>query len=238
MRNPFQRFRQTGLPPWKKPASSPVHGSPLEASKENAAPAFPVLPTNVFKDFVEAVLRRKHPVILDIGTLTGSNVEYFFNSGVKVHVEDFLGAYRSGKYWSLEEGQSRFDESAFLRENLNYPEDYFDGLIVWDILNFVDPKVARAVVQRISLMMKPGSLVVAFFHTHKSPGPVPAVKYRLIDDHNLEYRPLGFDLEFQKVYQTRDVTQLFKGHQGVKFYLLKHNVLEVLLKKEQALENL
>jgi hypothetical protein len=38
-------------------------------------------------------------------------------------------------------------------------------------------------------------------------------------------------MEVRKAYQTRDVTQLFSGYQSQKFYLLKHNMLEVMLKK-------
>ena len=47
----------------------------------------------------------------------------------------------------------------------------------------------------------------------------------------MEYIPLDRMMEIKKVYQTRDVTQLFTEFNSQKFYLLKHQVLEVLLRK-------
>jgi len=176
--------------------------------------------------------RKDRPVILDLGALIGSNVEYFFNLGVKVHVEDLVGSYQNHRYWNLVEGQMLFDEPRFLEENLMYPASTFDGVIVWDLLNFIEPKFARSFVQRITLMTKLGGGVLAFVHTQNPQGPTPINKYRLVDDSSLEYIPSEASLEFKKTYQTRDITQLFVDYPGMKFHLLKHNILEVLLKKE------
>ena len=232
MKNPFERLQKTGLISRKKPESPPTKGEALIISKASAKPAYPVFPSNIFKDFLEALSRKQRPVLLDLGVLIGSNVEYFFNLGAKVHIEDLLNAYRSPKYWTVEEGQPLFAESVFLKENLNYPEGYLDGIICWDLLNYVDPKFARRLVQKITPILKPGGSVLAFFHTQKQPEPAPGYKYRVLDDQSLKYLPLGVNLELLKLYQTRDITQLFTGYQGLKFCLLKHNILEVLLKRE------
>jgi hypothetical protein len=56
-------------------------------------------------------------------------------------------------------------------------------------------------------------------------------KYRISSESFLEYIPLDRMMEIKKVYQTRDVTQLFTEFNSQKFYLLKHQVLEVLLRK-------
>jgi hypothetical protein len=232
MKNLFERFQKTGLSSWKKPESPPSERETPVISKASAKPVYPVFPTNIFKDFLDVLSRKQRPVILDLGVLIGSNVEYFFNLGAKVHVEDLLSAYRSPKYWTVIEGQTLFDESAFLEENLDYPEGYLDGTICWDLLNYVEPKFARSLVHRITSIIKPGGYVLAFFHTQKHQGPAPGYKYRVLDDHNLEYLPLGVNLELVKLYQTRDITQLFSGYLGSKFCLLKHNILEVLLRRE------
>ena len=232
MKNPFERFRQGVQSPSKAPASGPSEGKTPEIDRLSPRPAFPILPSKVFRDFVEILSRKERPVILDIGALIGSNVEYFFNLGVKVHVEDLLGAYQNQRYWHIVEGQSTFDEPRFLEENLDYPESYFDGLIFWDLLNFIEPKFIKSFVQRITPMIKTGGYILAFVHTQNPLGPAPVNKYRLLDDCTLEYIPAGVSLEIKKTYQTRDITQVFVGCQGLKYYLLKHNILEVLLKKD------
>ncbi len=232
MKNLFDRFRQTGQASSKAPVASPSRGRAPEIDRAGSRPANPIFPTKVFREFLEILSRKDRPVILDLGALIGSNVEYFFNLGVKVHVEDLVGSYQNHRYWNLVEGQMLFDEPRFLKENLDYPEGTFDGVIIWDLLNFIDPKFARSFVQRITLMTKLGGCVLAFVHTQNPPGLTPIRKYRLVEDCSLEYIPSGVFLEFKKTYQTRDITQLFVDYPGMKFHLLKHNILEVLLKKE------
>ena len=232
MKNLFERFRQTG----QTPPHSSVAGPPRVRAPENdrvaSESANPVFPSKVLRDFLEVLSRKDRPVILDVGALIGSNVEYFFNLGVKVHVEDLLRAYQNHRYWNLVEGQRVFNEPQFLEENLDYPAGTFDGLIIWDLLNFIEPKFARSMSQKIALVTKSGGCILAFVHTQNPVGLTPISKYRLVDDCSLEHIPSGVSLEFRKTYQTRDITQLFVGYQATKFYLLKHNILEVLLRKE------
>jgi len=234
MKNFFDRFRHLGHAPSRSPVASPSRGQPPEIDRTASRSTNPVFPSKVFRDFLEMLSRKDRPVILDTGPLIGSNVEYFFNLGVKVHVEDVVGAYQNPRYWNLVEGQRLFDEIRFLEENLDYEEGTFDGLIIWDLLNFIEPKFARSFAQKIALVTKPGACILAFVHTQNPPPPglIPIKKYRLVEHCSLEYIPSGVTLEFKKTYQTRDITQLFVGYQATKFYLLKHNILEVLLKKE------
>ena len=232
MKNLFDRFRQTGQAPLKAPVGTPSHGGVPEIERTASRPANPIFPTKVFREFLEILSRKDRPVILDVGALIGSNVEYFFNLGMKVHVEDLVGAYQNHRYWNLVEGQRLFDEPRFLQENLDYTEGIFDGVIIWDLLNFIEPKFAKSLVQRITLTTRPGGCILAFVHTQNPSGLTPIRKYRLIDDCSLEYIPSGVTLEFKKTYQTRDITQLFVDYPGMKFHLLKHNILEVFLKKD------
>jgi hypothetical protein len=123
------------------------------------------------------------------------------------------------------------NEQQFFGENFAYADQFFDGLICWDFLSYLEPKFARIFVERISAKMKADSLVLGFFRTQKSAGPTTLHKYRISSESFLEYIPLDRMVEIKKVYQTRDVTQLFTEFSSQKFYLLKHQVLEVLLRK-------
>ncbi|MFN8007267.1 MAG: hypothetical protein U0V70_09640 [Terriglobia bacterium] len=195
-------------------------------------PLLPTYPTQVLKDFIKGISTMSNPRILDMGPAVGSNLEFFLNLGVKVYVEDFVTAYLNPKYSLVVDEKITLDENGFFQENFNYEIQSLDGLICWDYLCFIDPRFASAFVERISSMMKTGGLVMAFFHTHalKSPGAIH--KYRIHNETALEYIPTEHKAEFKKAFQIRDVSQLFTGFQSQRSYLLKHNVIEILLKKK------
>lgn len=182
--------------------------------------------------------KKTSPVVLDIGPVIGSNIEFFLNLGIKVYMEEFLPAYGSPKYTALVDDKVTLDEKKFFAENFSYSDDFFDGLICWDFLSYLDPKFAKVFADRIAAKMKPDSFVLGFFRTQRGEGPVPLHKYRISSESLLEYVPIGQQMEIRKVYQTRDVTQLFAGYESQRFYLLKHNMLEVLLRKRTPSPNL
>ena len=82
-------------------------------------------------------------MVLDIGSVIGSNIEFFLNLGVKIYMEDLLPAYLNPLYTKLIDDKLTLDEQKFFSENLQYEDTFFDGLICWDIMNYVDPKFAK-----------------------------------------------------------------------------------------------
>lgn len=231
MKNPLDRLIQSNLKFWKRSIPQEIEVEPSTVPKQLSSPAHASFPTKILKDFIDNVVKKDNPVVLDIGPVVGSNIEYFLNFGIKIYMEDFLAAYNKPKYTVFVDDKLTLDEKKFFSENFSYGNDYFDGLICWDILNYLETKFARTFVEKISPKMKPNSFVLGFFRTLKGIGPAPLHKYRVLDESNLEYIPLELKMETRKIYQSREINQLFPGYQSQKFYLLKHNILEVLLKK-------
>ena len=229
MKNPLQQFKF-----WKRPGSAEQDSSATMGAPRAAVPVHPTFPTSILKDFIAGMNRKTNPVVLDIGPVIGSNIEFFLNLGVKIYMEEFLAAYANPNYTTLVDDKVTLDDRKFFSENFDYADNFFDGLICWDFLSYLEPKFAKTFAERISAKMKPDSLILGFFHTQKREGPVPLYKYRISSESLLEYVPLGQPMEIKKVYQTRDVTQLFSGYESQRFYLLKHSMLEVLLKKRAA----
>jgi hypothetical protein len=223
---------------WKRQSADEVaHPAANMPYRAATVPAHPTYPTSTLKDFIQAMSRKLNPVVLDIGPVIGSNVEFFLSLGIKIYMEEFLAAYLNPKYTTLIDDKMTLDEKKFFVENFDYAEGFFDGLIFWDFLSYVEPKFAKIFADRISTKMKPDSFILGSFRTQKSLGTVPLNKYRVCSETQLEYIPLGALMEVRKAYQTRDVTQLFSEYESQRFYLLKHNLLEVLLKKRAASQN-
>ena len=186
---------------------------------------------DVLKEFLRAIGRKKRAVLLDIGVPTGANVEFFFGREVKLYVEDLLDAYSKPEYSTSFNDQRAQVVSKFFRENFKYPVDFFDGLICWDLLSYLDPEFASLFVARVSAMMKSKSLIFALFQTRPSGGSKRIHQYRIVTEANLERTPTDRAMSIRKLYQNRDVTQLFDGYETRRFLLMKQNLLAVIMQK-------
>ena len=186
---------------------------------------------DVLKEFLRAIARKKRAVLLDIGVPTGANVEFFFGREVKLYVEDLLEAYSKPEYSTAFNDQRALVASKFFRENFKYPVDFFDGLICWDLLSYLEPEFAALFIARVSAMMKSKSLIFALFQTRPPGGSDWIHQYRIATEANLERTPTDRAMSIRKIYQNRDVTQLFDGYETRRFLLMKHNLLAVIMQK-------
>jgi len=230
LKNPFDRLVHSSHNLWKIPG---LHQNPKErGSHSSLGPVrHSTFSTKIIRDFVSSVAKKSDPVVLDIGPVVGSNIEYFMNFGIKVYMEDLLAAYAKPKYLVTADDKVTFDERGFFSENFSYPGCWFDGLICWDILDYLDARFARAFIAEISAKMKPDGLVLGFFHTQQGRGPSCIHKYRLVNESTLEYIPLETKMELKKIYASREINQLFSGYKNQRCYLLQNGLMEVMLKK-------
>lgn len=189
------------------------------------------LQADVLKEFLRAIGRKKRAVLLDIGVPTGANVEFFFEREVKLYVEDLLEAYLRPEYSTSLKDQRTLVASKFFRENFKYSIDFFDGLICWDLLSYLDPEFASLFIARVSAMMKSKSLIFALFQTRPPAGSDWVHQYRIVTEANLERIPTDRAMSIRKIYQNRDVTQLFDGYETRRFLLMKQNLLAVIMQK-------
>ena len=64
-----------------------------------------------------------------------------------------------------DEGKQVIDERRFLAENLVYPAAHFDVVFAWNLPDYIDESLVKPVVGRLWSVLKPGGLLLAFFHT-------------------------------------------------------------------------
>jgi len=53
---------------------------------------------------------------------------------------------------------------SFCRPRSIFRKGHFDGVLVWDTLQFLSPPLLQIVVERLHRMLRPGSCLLAFFH--------------------------------------------------------------------------
>jgi SAM-dependent methyltransferase len=182
-----------------------------------------------FAEFTRSLSGYTNLSVLDLGATSSANIAFLTGFGGRVHNEDILRASQDKSYLrQQQDGSHVLDPDKFFSENLDYPEQSFDAILCWDIPDFLHEDLVKPMVERISRIMKPGGILLAFFHTKDAGPESPYCRYHIVDGEvlELESRP---DFRLQRIFNNRHIENLFKGFSSLKFFLARDNVREVLV---------
>jgi len=171
--------------------------------------------------------------LLDFSGVSQANVGFITNMGCKLYSEDLIQTldFAFGAEGDSYENQSqsvRIDE--FVDRNFNFEEGHLDGVLLWDVFEFVAPALLKAIIERLRRAVKPGSYLLAMFHAEERAGQLPLYSYRISDAKTLRLTPRGLR-EPAQFFNNRAVEQLFQGFESVKFFLSRDSLREVIVKR-------
>ena len=192
----------------------------------------PLVPTKALRKFVVALRQRPSPALLDLGPVVGSNIQYFGEQlGCKVFVEDIFEeierADREGRLPDL---------PAVLDSRFPQARQSVDGILCWDLFDFLDRRSAQVVAAHLMRVLRPdGALFGMFAAEH----PVEArfARFVVVDDDTLRHRPYSRPRMRQAVMQNRDIGRLFGQLRVSDLFLLQSRVREILFRKPGYLFN-
>jgi hypothetical protein len=116
----------------------------------------------------------------------------------------------------------------YLDENLQYAASSFDAMLLWDLLDYLEPTLAKLTVAHLTEMLRPGGVVLALFHSKKPEG---FQRYRVMDTNTLQVLETKAIVPAQKVYQNREIQGLFGRYRTVKSYVGRDQLRESLFIK-------
>jgi SAM-dependent methyltransferase len=189
----------------------------------------PVHSTKVLAKFIAGLSGRSSPVLLDLGTVTGSNVTFFGERlGCKIIVED-LSKDLDRAVNEKTVGQL----PAHFAKRFTQQDASVDGVLCWDLFDYLDKHSAAALASQIVRLLKPDGIVLAFFNTHEPKEPVPEIytKYVVVDQSSLQHRAYPAARGKQRPFQNRDIQRMFEPLRVTEQCLLKSHMREVLLCK-------
>lgn len=186
--------------------------------------------------------------VLDLGSTSPSNIRFFTERGHKIYSEDLLvSSTEPGLVTKDEQGNPALDSRKFLGENLQYPAAHFDVVLCWNLSDYLDESLVRPVMGRLWSVLKPGGMLLAFFHTKDAGPDSPCYRFHILEKDMLEMQRIvlrrearrgptgavhtaiaeGFRL--QRVFNNRHIETLFRDFASIKFFLARDNVREVLV---------
>jgi SAM-dependent methyltransferase len=181
--------------------------------------------------------------VLDLGATSPNNIRYFTDRGHKPYSEDvLLSSVDPSLVIKDEQGNAVIDERRFLSENLVYPAALFDVIFCWNLPDYMDESLVKPVVGRLWSILKPGGLLLAFFHTKDAGPDAPCYRYHILNNDMLEMQhivrhaepgrsPASAKTNFrlQRVFNNRHIENLFRDFASIKFFLARDNVREVMV---------
>src|SRR5260221_8658550 len=186
----------------------------------------PVFATKALKKFLTTLTARESPVLLDLGPVVGSNVSFFGEQlGCKIFVEDiFADVDRHVRANTLE------DLPAFFSKRFPQQEGTVDGILCWDVIDYLDRPAAQALATQLTRVLRPDGALLGFFGT-AAPRDTRYTKFIIMDDVNLKHRAYPAQRGRQAILLNRDIIRLFAGLRVSDSFLLQNNLREILFRK-------
>jgi Methyltransferase domain len=205
---------------------------PDSAGDDARAPAAGGLPTKALPKFLSGLSGREQPMLLDLGSVVGGNLNFFGEQlGCKITVEDLTKDIdrhvQDDKVGAL---------PGFFERRFSQPDATFDGILCWDVFDYLEKPAVQALATQVVRLLRPEGLVLAFFnHTETpSPGSPTYTRHVVIDPRTLEHRTYPAARGKQKPLPNRDLQRLFAPLTITDQFLLKTNVREVIFRKPVA----
>ncbi len=196
--------------------------------------------SNGLKEFLWNLDGLGRGTLLDLGPAWQTTLTFFIERGFRVTSDDILRDW--SQFVAEEDAKAKenptpesFAERTpearakrFIEENLQYPQASFDALLLWDVLDYLEPTLAKAMISQLTDLLRPGGVVFAMFHSKK---PAGFQRYRVADTTTLQVLSAKTIFPAQKVYQNREIQELFGRFRSMKSFVGRDQLRETLFIK-------
>ena len=219
-----------GAPPGGPEPPSAPQRTLLPPRNGSANETLGTRPSRGLQEFFTYIRDQSGLTILDLGGATQQNVNFITNLGHRLYSEDFLQILSDTFGLDNTVDQSNPGQiDFFLRQALDYPEGHFDGVLVWDVFEYLAPPLLNAVVERMHKIVRPKSYMLAFFQSDEKLDAVPFYTFRIQELNTLQVGQQGHRRPAQ-LFNNRSLEKLFCRFESVKFFLTKERLREVIVK--------
>jgi SAM-dependent methyltransferase len=195
---------------------------------DGGATKAPAHPSKALKKFLSTLGAHPQPTLLDIGPVVGNNVTFFGERlGCKFQVEeiskDIDRFVREDKVPELPD---------FLNRRFPQADESFDGILCWDLFDYLDKAAAQALAKQLVRVLRPGGMLFALFNaTEAVPTTKIYTRFVVVDEETIQHRPYAGARGKQRPLPNRDILRMFEPLRVTDQFLLKTNTREMLFRK-------
>jgi hypothetical protein len=182
--------------------------------------------------FCAVLEERPHLKILDLAGATQSTISFVTEQGHQICFNDFLlqldDCFGEGDFYANQADPGRVEH--FLGAAFDFPRASFDGVLVWDALEYLAPPLLATTVERLHTILRPGAGLLAMFRAEEQKEPAPSFSYRIQNRRTILLSPRGARRPAQ-YFSNRALEKLFQRFHSVKFFLTRDALREVIVKR-------
>lgn len=182
--------------------------------------------TKVLPRLLKELSTAEAPILMDLGPVVGGNISFFGEElACKIFVEDLFAVIEAHA-----RAGTRGATGDALVARLTREPGTIDGILCWDLFDYLDKASARLVAAKLVSLLKPGGVLYAFFGSltvdvsHYSRFVVTAR-----DRYRLQTTPATSTK--RQIYVIREIDKLFEGLVVAESVLLKSRSRETLFRK-------
>ena len=211
---------------FKWPRKDDPSPAPGPSSRPEPAEAGATITSKVLPRMLAALQHASAPVLIDLGPVVGTNVSFFGEQlSCKIFVEDLFAEReahaRAGTLDRLPEA---------LPARLRHEPASVDGVLCWDLFEYLDKPAAQALASHLVRVLKPGGVLYGFFGG--TPGTLTEyTRYAVEGPGTLRLRHTPATPTPRHVRVVRDLNRLFEGLVTAESVLLKNLSRETLFRK-------
>ena len=194
----------------------PIGAVPLNPAKVRSA--------CLLANFVNALRKRPEPIVVELGPATEGNVAFLGEHvACRIFVEDLLE--------KLPRGDAEHD---VVPAPLEYANESVDGILCWDIFDYLSPSAGRDLADDLARILRPGGALLLYHRTESMSDP-RRVKYEIVDEESLRWRVCNDAVPRpSRVLQSREVAKMFRSLNIAGAIRLKSQMREVLFRKSSV----
>jgi len=188
-----------------------------------------VHPCRTLRPFLQTLSAIPSPVVVDLGPVIGGNVSFLgAQLGCKLYPEDL--------YADLDKPFPRGDGEAvagMLTAKLQQAAGGVDGILAWDVFDYLNRSEAEVLARRLTAMLRPGGIMMALLTTEPR-DETASRRYVIVDAGHLRHRPAPGARWARRVWPLRDIEVVLAPLEVVEAHLLAHHQREMLLRRPVA----
>ena len=188
-----------------------------------SGPHFPGYTSNALRLFSEGLEQVRESQILDVGSICGDNITFFARRVKRLYVCDM--------FFQLSRDPSGILHPDQVWKHLDYPPHSFDGILLWNLVDYLNDRQVVRIAALCYDMLKPGGMILASLAGKSMAGTV-ACSLVVKDRFRLDIHPKPeIDLSLH-IRSNREVLELLALFTPVKSFLYQNGVREHLFQKD------
>ena len=173
--------------------------------------------------------------VLDLGSPSRVNVDYLSQFSCVLHIGDFFRSLaEEPEMLLLPEGEQdpevedTRDLEGIVQRMLAYEDGTrFDAVFAWDLLDYLDEALSRAVMRRIGHFCRTGTLVYLTISNREQIPDQPG-RFTIVDENHLRFERVGMGTRSGMRHSPRALERLLPGFRLQHSFLLGNELQDYL----------